>query len=84
MRRADRVVLYTRREKELTGIPEKSKSRGSTPTSAGRNQTCGVMPEISSQSQSIFAARVAGLWVCPKVGQIEVTENPCTLPSSYG
>jgi hypothetical protein len=34
------------------------------------------MPEIGSQSQSIFAARIAGLWVCPKVGQIEVTENP--------
>jgi hypothetical protein len=34
------------------------------------------MPEIGSQSQSLFAARIAGLWVCPKVGQIEVTENP--------
>ena len=34
------------------------------------------MPEIGSQSQSIFAARIAGLWVCPKVDQIEVTENP--------
>jgi len=33
------------------------------------------MPEIGSQSQSFFAARIAGLWVCPMVGQIEVTEN---------
>jgi uncharacterized membrane protein YfcA len=34
------------------------------------------MPEIGSQSQSLFAARIAGLWVCPKVGQIEVSQNP--------
>jgi len=33
------------------------------------------MPEIGSQSQFLFAVRIAGLWVCPKVGQIEVTEN---------
>jgi hypothetical protein len=31
------------------------------------------MPEIGSQSQSLFAARIVGLWVCPKVRQIEVT-----------